>query len=135
MEYKEYFSKIEAEYTKKTIDEETLNSIEMELNLKFGPELREYILTYGYLAFQSVEFYGINSIQGLDSDMVKQTIYLHKYFEKTNEYVALGNLGEGKYALVSQDDLVFEYDTERDLLNNSKKGLFNYIMDRFDFIK
>lgn len=132
MEYKEYFSKIEAEYSKNTIEEETLNSIEMELNLKFGPELREYILTYGYLAFQSVEFYGINSIQGLDSDMVKQTIYLHKYFEKTNEYVALGNLGEGKYALVSQDDLVFEYDTERDLLIGTEKKLFEYIMNLFE---
>ena len=132
MDYKEYFTQIKAEYTKNLIDEEVCNAIETELKFKFGPELREYILNYGYLAFGSIEYYGINSKQGAESDMVKQTKYLHQYFEKTSGFIALGNIIEGKYALISADDSVFEYDTELDLLVNTEKKLFDYIKASFE---
>ena len=42
-------------------------------------QLREYLLSYGYLASGSVELYGINSRQKMDSDMIRQTRYLHEY--------------------------------------------------------
>ena len=135
MDSKEYFSAIDAEYTENTIGEDILGSIESELGISFGQELKKYVLEFGYLAYQYIEYYGINSVQGLESDMIKQTLYLHQYFEKTKGLVALGSLNEGRYALVSSEDVVFEYDSELDTLMNTEKKLFDYIMDSFESIR
>ena len=54
-----------------------VNQIENTIGVKIGDQLKQYLLEYGYLGFESIEFYGANEKQGLSSDIVKQTIYLH----------------------------------------------------------
>lgn len=95
-------------------------------------KLKNYLLEYGYLGFESVEFYGVNSKQGLSSDLVKQTIYLHKYFVDTSDYIAIENYGEGDYALVDSQDRVYIFQTEDNKLTMLDKTLFEYILFRFN---
>jgi len=56
-------------------------------------ELTQYILEYGYLGYKHIELYGIDSKQKSESDMVKQTKYLNKYFPKTVGFIVLENAG------------------------------------------
>ena len=128
---KTYFEEIGAEFTLNTIDETTLSEIEREENLEFGTELKQYIFKYGYLAYKHIELFGINSKQVKDSDMIKQTIYLHKFYPKTASYIALANLGEGRYALVDNNDMVYDYDSELDEMVGTETKVFGFIKDLF----
>ncbi len=89
------------------------------------------ILKYGYLAYRYIEFYGINSVQKKESDMVKQTKYLNQYFNRTIGYVALENIGDGTYALVSPEDKVYEYSSDDNSIRDTEMKLFDYILSRF----
>lgn len=131
MSIKDFLKENEVDFTKNTIKVDILESVEKKLGIKFGEELTEYLLKYGYLGYESIEFYGINSLQGLDSDMVKQSLYLHEYYAATVPYVALENQGDGDYYLVDSDDKVYEYNSEQDQLEDTGMKLFEYILKRF----
>ena len=135
MDYKEFIGSKGVEYTKNTVNAGDIKKIERELKVSFGNELKQYILTYGYLAYKHVELYGINSKQLIGSDMVKQTKYLHEYFPDTTDYIALENTGDGNYILVSYDDRIYEYSTEEKRLTDTGLKLFDYIFKRFQQIE
>lgn len=105
------------------------------MGASIGNELSDYILKYGYLAYKHSELYGINSIQFLDSDMVKQTIYLHTYYPETKLFIALENQGEGDYYLVDEYDFIYEFDTELLILTPTNTKLYEYILQRFKSIQ
>lgn len=122
----------EVDRGKDPVDVGTLEAAERIVNVKFGEALTEYLLRYGYLAYESVELYGMNARLGLDSNLVKQTLYLHKYFPKTKGCVALENRGEGDYYVVNGEDEVLEYDTGLKELIPTNLTLFAYILQRFE---
>lgn len=134
MDIKEFVEKNNLEKCKNLIKVEQLNNIEKEIKIKFGNELKKYILEYGYLAYEYIELYGINSKQGIESDMVKQTLYLHKYFPKTINYIAVENLGDGNYYIVDNKDNIYKYISEEDKIVDMQVKLFKYIMNRFNEI-
>ena len=74
----------------------------------------------------------MNSTQFLESDLVKQTKYLHTYFSKTIPYTALENIGDGCYAIISAEDEVYEYSSESDVSKDTGLKLFDYIIKRFE---
>ncbi|MBE5746435.1 MAG: SMI1/KNR4 family protein [Clostridiales bacterium] len=132
MKLEEFIKNEEVLKSQNLVDKEFLNNIENLVGLKFGNQLSEYILKYGFLLYESVEFYGINSKQNLESDLVKQTIYLHKYFPTTNNFFAFENLGDGFYAIVNDKDEVHYFNSENNKLENIKISLFDYILKRFN---
>lgn len=134
MDIKEFVEKNNLEKCKNLIKVEQLNNIEKEIKIKFGNELKKYILEYGYLAYEYIELYGINSKQGIESDMVKQTLYLHKYFPKTINYITVENLGDGNYYIVDNKDNIYKYISEEDKIVDMQLKLFKYIMNRFNEI-
>jgi len=134
MTLKEFIENNDVDFTKDLIGMDSIPAIEKEIGVSFGAELVKYIVKYGYLAFEDIEFYGINSKQNLDSDMVKQTIYLHTYFQKTVDYIALGNQGEGHYHVVSADDMVYEYISSANQLIRTEKKLLQFILERFQAV-
>ena len=134
MDIKEFVEKNNLEKCKNLIKVEQLNNIEKEIKIKFGNELKKYILEYGYLAYEYIELYGINSKQGIESDMVKQTLYLHKYFPKTINYIAIENRGDGNYYIVDSNDNIYKYISEQDKIVDMQLKLFKYIMNRFNEI-
>lgn len=107
---------------------------EAEMSVHIGPQLRAYILNFGYLGYEFVEFFGINSKMMEKSTMVKETIYLHKYFCKTNDLIAFENQGDGDYYLVDKNDNMYNYFSSRDELTPLNIKLFDYIMDRIKFV-
>ena len=134
MRLREFVNNNDVEYTKNLVSVDDISDIEETLGISFGGELTKYILQYGYLAYKHIELYGINSKQMGDSDMVKQSLYLHDYFPKTKDYIALENVGDGYYALVSENDDVYEYSSEEDSMHNTGLKLFDYILERFQEI-
>lgn len=123
------------EHSDSLIAEADIKGVETSLQVTIGPELKKYILEYGYLAFRFSEMYGINGRQGMASDMISQTLYLHKYYPETTQYIALENQGEGDYYVVDGDDLVYEYDTELREIKCLNMKVFEYIAFRFESIK
>ena len=132
MDIKQFISENNVDQSNAPIDVTLLEQAEKEVGVRFGEELTEYLLKYGYLSFEYIELYGMNSRQGLESDMVKQTLYLHKYFPATQTYVALENQGDGDYYLVNSNDEVYEYDSEQNKLINTGTTLYEYILQRFE---
>lgn len=116
---------------KNLIHSQFIDKITNVIGLTIGRQLKEYILKYGFLIYESVEFFGVNSIQLMDSDLVTQTLYLHKYFSKTKDFIAIGDYGDGLYVLVDSQDNVFEFDSEAERLTCLNKSLFDYILSRF----
>lgn len=127
---KEFVVKNRIEYSKNLVSEPELYMLKAELNLKFGLELTEYILNYGYLAYDSIEFYGINSKQKIKSDMLTQTLYLNKYFVATTNLIAFENLGEGEYILIDFQDRMYRFISEENKLEKLDLDLNEYIIKR-----
>ena len=78
----------DVDHSNSRIDVPTLEQAEKTIGIKFGDELTEYLLKYGYLGFEYVELYGMNARQGLNSDLVTQTQYMHKYYPDTSSLIA-----------------------------------------------
>lgn len=131
MNLNEFVEKNEVYFGKNLVVSDDLTRLEKQISVPFGKELTQYILRYGYLAYKHVELYGINSKQMEDSDMIKHTAYLHKYFPKTKEYIALENTGDGNYMVVTANDDVFAYSSEENNMQKTGMKLFDYILDRF----
>ena len=73
MDIYDFVCKNDVDFAAHLPNKELISDIEKVLEIKFGEQLKNYLLEYGYLGFESVEFYGVNSKQGLSSDLVKQT--------------------------------------------------------------
>lgn len=127
----ERFIEENCDYTKNLITIEIVNQAEKMAGVKFGTQLVEYVLKYGYLGFQDIEFYGMNSKQGLSSDMLEQTLYLHNYFEQTKSYIAIELISEHIYALVDTEDNIYIYNNVENTLKTLSMKLFDYIFNRF----
>lgn len=119
------------DFTNNLISVIDLIKLQSLIGCKFGPLLKEYILTYGYIGYKSIEFYGVNSKQRERSDLITQTLYLHKYFPKTLGLIAFENQGEGDYYLLDTNDKVYGYNTETDVLEECDLNIFEYILTRF----
>lgn len=132
MKLKDFIQSHDIDQSKNLIDESLLKAAEQMTGISFGSELREYLRQYGYLGYGFAELYGMNARQGLNSDMVKETLYLHEYYPETKEFVAIENQGEGDYYLVNGRDEVYGYDANLGKLVQMKYTLFEYIVHRFE---
>lgn len=121
----------DVDYSKDTVDAEMLARAEKTIGVHFGKQLREYLLSWGYLGFDFVELCGINPRQGLSSDMVTQTIYIHTYFPSTISHIFIENRGGGEYALADERDNIFLFNTEDQVLCATHMTLYEYILNRF----
>lgn len=101
----------DVEYTKNLVTEKDIQHLEEITESKFGEELKFYILNYGYLALNNIEFFGVNSKQMSKSDMIKTTTELHLNFDLTKNLVALIKSTDDIYYLVDEFDDVFLFDS------------------------
>ena len=131
MTLKEFVDNNDVDYSSDPVGIDYIPSVEKAVGVSLGGELIKYIVKYGYLGFENIEFYGVNYKQKLDSDMIKQTQYLHKYYPKTAGYVAIENQGEGHYHIVDSDDTVYEYVSSADQIICTNKRLLSFILERF----
>lgn len=122
----------ECDYTRKIISSDVLKMAEEQIGIKFGNQLSEYLLKYGYLGYKSIELYGMNSNQGLNSSLFEQTMYLHNSFEITKPYIAIDKIKEKIYTLIDSNDNMYICDLEKNVIKNVNIKLFDYILKRFE---
>lgn len=122
----------DVDYTKTPANDSIVKNAESKLGVKFGPQLYKYLTQYGYLGYEHVEFHGITKQQGLNSDMVRDTLKVHKLSPDTKNMVVIENQGEGDYFLVDSKDKVYEFDINMGKVVPTKYSLFRYIEDRFN---
>ncbi|MCM1364403.1 MAG: SMI1/KNR4 family protein [Faecalibacterium sp.] len=132
--FKDYIKNINVDFSADKINIDDIPIIEIFIGLKFGDQLKEYILNYGYLGYEYIELFGINNRLGTRSNMVKQTRYLHKYFSETKNLIALEDQGDGDYYLVDSNDYVFRFLSSGNELIPTKMKLFDYIKHRFNSV-
>lgn len=122
----------DVDYSKTPANDSIVKNAESKLGVKFGPQLYKYLTQYGYLGYEHVEFHGITKQQGLNSDMVKDTLKVHKLSSNTRNMVVIENQGEGDYFLVDSKDKVYEFDVNMGKVVPTKYSLFRYIEYRFN---
>ncbi len=135
MTISEFITSNEVDFTFNRITEKEIPQYEATLGAKIGPQLKGYIIDYGYLGYEYIEFYGINSIQGEGSDMVKKTLFLHQQFPKTQGMIAFEDQGDGDYYLVDSTDRVYRFIYSYDELVDTGLSLHEYILTRFESVK
>ena len=97
-----------------------------------GEQFLGFIETYSYLAYEDVEFFGINSELKEKTNLNKSTWLLHKNYEATEGFYILEDKGDGYYILVNGNDYIFNFfagDSDKPEPINMK--LFEYILRRF----
>lgn len=85
----------------------TIVMAERAMGMTFGPLLREYLSSFGYLGRGDIELYGINERQGLNSDMVRTTLNLLEFAPGCRGYAVIDNRGDGDYILCDSGDQIF----------------------------
>lgn len=118
--------------TKNLVEENFVEACENELNVKFGKQLKYYILNFGYMAKNYIEFLGINSKQEFKSDMIVYTKNLHKDFNITKNYVVFNNPSDSIYILVDKSDNMYKFDSVEEQLTPLNITLVKYIEEEFD---
>ena len=101
-------------------------------DVKFGPQLKYYILNFGYMAKNYIEFLGINSKQELKSDMILYTKNLHKDFNVTKNYIVFNNPSDSIYILTDKNDNMYKFDGVEKNLTPLNITLVKYIEEEFD---
>lgn len=99
-------------YANMLTTEETVRK-EKDLQTVFGPELKRYLLDYGYINYGEVSFYGMSKGDPLSSSLIIQTKYFNKNHPATCGKFVIEDRG-GSYALVAPDDEVFIYEITQD---------------------
>ena len=114
------------------IEREDLGKYEKITGINFGLMLKNYILNYGYLGLNDIEFYGINNIQKEQSDLIKQTVYLHNTFDITKDYIAFENMGDGTYTLIDSNDMIYKFISENSEISPLDINLYEFISNKFN---
>lgn len=130
MNLKEFIMSHNVDYSYNRANEAFLPKMESSVGVRIGEQLKDYIINYGYLGYKHIELFGVNNSQGIDSDMIKQTLLLHKRFNVTKSLIAIEDQGDGDYYLVDETDMVYRFLPDNNL---SKTGLSfdEYILSRF----
>lgn len=130
MELKDYLPLQKLEFSRRRIREGSIPFYENHLNMKFGPQLRDYLLNFGYLAYRNVELLGINKDQNVESDMVVTTKNLRKLCPDLSQLVVIENQGDGDYYLVNEEDRVWRFLLNYAELSDTGMDLNDYVISR-----
>ena len=134
MELDKILENKDVDYLKKEqlIDESDVLTIENELGVKLGEQLKKYLFKYGYLGYKYVEFCGINKKILLNSSMIKETKYIHEKDEIFEKYIVVLNIDSHEFYLVDSKDRVFRLIIEADIIKfEYTKLYFNDFVNQY----
>lgn len=131
MELKEFINNNDVDYTKNVVDSSFIEEIEHIFDFKIGPQLKDYILNYGYLGYKHIELFGINSEQKYKSDMIEVSNSIHHRFSQTSKFLAIGGDGEVGYFLVDGNDQVYELNPVNGNIEPLNMSMYDYILKIF----
>ncbi len=114
------------------IIESDILTVENELGVKLGKQIKEYLLKFGYLAYKHVEFCGINKNMLLNSSMIKETKYIHEKDEIFEKYVVVMSIDRHDFYLVDSKDRVFHLIIETDIIKfEYTRFYFNELVNQY----
>lgn len=107
-------------HTGEYIDHNDIDDMQYSCDMVFGPELRHYLLTYGYLECGSVKLAGTEKSFGeINSDMAKLTKVLNGISDgRTDGFAVIEHVGN-TWTLVGSNDMIYTYELNTDII----KGL------------
>lgn len=120
------------DYSENLPSQHDIKLAEENININFGNQLMNYLSNYGYLGCGSIELFGLNSRQGLNSDLFEKTKYLNHYFDVTKGYIALENINDSIYALLDSNDNVYSFNAQDSSIKALNIKLNDYIIKRFE---
>ena len=121
---------IQFEFSRDVPDINLLRWLESIIQVRFGPMTLEYLLEYGYIGLDSFDFYGVTGRQGVRSDMIKQTLYLHELDPQLRYLIAFESIGEGTYILTDCRDMMWRYDLMGNHVTHMGCDLQEYVAER-----
>ena len=117
----------EYEHSSHPPSEARITSAETILDMKFGSMLKEYLATYGYLACEDVEFYGLAEDPRQDDGLTRRTLAMRETAYWTRNFAAILDLGDGLLALCDSDDMVYIADIDANTICANSISLAEYL--------
>ena len=116
----------EVDYLKEEqlIDERDILTIENEIGVKIGKQLKDYLLKYGYLGYKHIEFCGISKKLFLNSSMIIETKNIHNREEIFEKYIVVMSIDGHEFYLVDSQDRIFHLIIEADIIKFDYLGLY-----------
>ncbi|MCD7769218.1 MAG: SMI1/KNR4 family protein [Oscillospiraceae bacterium] len=135
MTLQEFIRENDTDCARSPIAPQDIPLMETLLGAAIGPQLREYLTTYGYLGYKFAELYGITATGGPNSDMIKKTQQLHDRYPVTKALIAIEDQGDGDYYLADGQDGIYRFLSATGQLAKQDMKLFDYILARFESIR
>ena len=122
-------------YSKDLPSINTITSAETKLDFKFGKQLRQYLMEFGFLYFPPAELYGINEKQQMRSDLISNTLMLRETYPQLNNLIVLEDRDDGNFICCDSDDNILNFiPAEQDEIIDLKTDLEQYLLNRIDEI-
>lgn len=129
---KDKIKDMDIDFSANRMNNQQLGEYEKHMDVVFGEQLSDYITEFGYLGYEFIEFYGINATQGLNSDMVTTTKWLHSAFPQTKGLTAIEDQGDGDYYLADENDNIFRFLPSNGELTKTQLKFNDYVLARFN---
>lgn len=126
-QYEAVFDKME--HLDRFLTYDLINAASQILNVRFGVELRWYLMRYGYLANADAEFYGLDFKNGLESDLITATRILRNSAPWTDGYVAVYHVSDSVYAMCDKSDRVYITDLRHPGFTSTGMCLSEYLYE------
>lgn len=126
---KEFVEKHNVEFSSDRVDKAFLYEVKKKLGVAISRQLKDYLLNYGYLAYQHLEFLGINSKQLWESDMITTSVKLHQKYDVTQGLLAIKKDDGEVYHLVDGLGFVYSFVPSENRLLAVYQDVNTYIMN------
>ena len=115
-------------------EQETIQEAGIVLGMRFGPQLTEYLRSFGAIAFGTVEFNGLTEKKKNNSSIVRNTAYLRDAFPgKLSGMALLEDRGDGAYVLCDETDRIWFFTPELSIdPTDSGMDLIDYTLKRHE---
>ncbi len=119
---------LDFELTNHVIDKD-INDFERKLNIKLGNEYKSFLLEFGTLEVEYLEFYGIFKDNNVLPSAIHSTLYHRSIIENfPNNLIVFFESGDGSFFCVDKDDEVYKCTYNR--CNKLEKKFKNFLIDR-----
>ncbi len=129
----DFIKENDADAVENTLGSEELKKLFAAIFFEPGAQFMEFVRRYSYLAYEDVEFFGINSELKEKSNLFARTKILVENYETLKGYYIIESRGDGYYVLVDSEDNVYNFfagDSEKP--ESAEIKLYDYILKRFE---
>lgn len=89
--------------------DELVKAAESAMGVELGPQLRKYVMRYGLILYDGYEVYSMNSRAGISSNMIVETIKMHKTDQNTRDLIVIDYDEEVGGIFVDSNDNVYNF--------------------------